>query len=78
MLASACSADPTTMAELAAHRRRSDVKTALRWMHEQFLTARSAAARRVSEHVADEAGGEWAVEVARRFAAALYEAHERR
>jgi hypothetical protein len=67
MLAAACAVDPDAMTELAARRKRSDVRAAVRWMSEQFASPRSAAARRVTDHVGGEEGGEWAFTVAQRF-----------
>lgn len=67
MLASACTSDDDAMTELAARRKRSDVRAAVRWIREQFTSPRAAAARRVTAHVGGEQGGEWAVTVARRF-----------
>jgi hypothetical protein len=71
MLAAACTAEPDAMAQLAAHGRRSDVTAALAWIKSQFGSPRSAASRRVSEHVGSDNGGLWAVDVARRFDEAL-------
>jgi hypothetical protein len=71
MLAAACAEDPAAMRQLATSRRLSEPRRAIRWIGENFTGPRSAAARRMANHVGDESGGEWAVDVAGRFAAAL-------
>ncbi len=74
MLARACAADPDAMGALVRHKKRSDVKSAMRWIGQQFASERSAAAQRVSRHFDDPAAADWAVEVARSFVSALDEA----
>lgn len=71
MLAAACSRDKNAMRQLAGSRSRSDIKQALRWVDGQFSSAQSNTARRVAEHFADDAAGDWAVRVARVFMIAL-------
>ncbi len=71
MLAAACASDDDAMMELSGARRRSDVRSAVRWTSEQFTSPRSAAARRVASHVGSEEGGEWAYAVAQRFSRVL-------
>lgn len=71
MLAAACSTDPSAVAQLAAYRRRSDVKAACGWMASQFTSARSAAPRRVADYTGADEDAEWAVDVARRLGQTL-------
>ncbi|HEY1688980.1 MAG TPA: hypothetical protein VGF95_08970 [Solirubrobacteraceae bacterium] len=72
MLASACAADKDAMSALAAHSRRSDVKSATGWLAKQLADKRSATARRVARHFDDPTAAQWAIEVASSFAAALH------
>lgn len=55
--------------------RRADVRAATGWLRDSFPSTGAAAARRVQEHFAEEAGvgtgGEWAVRTAARFAEVL-------
>lgn len=75
MLAHACTQDEGAIDALRSHRKRSDVKDSIAWITGSFETPTSAAARRVGQHFADEAGidnaAEWAVSVARRFTTLL-------
>jgi hypothetical protein len=75
MLAAACAEQKAGIASLHKHRRRRDVREAIRWMTESFETERTAAARRVERHFESElgqpGGAAWAVGVSRRFQRSL-------
>jgi hypothetical protein len=77
MLAAACAADEPSMTSLHRHRRRKDVRTAIRWITGSFKSETTAAARRVERHFESElgqsGGGAWAVNVSRRFQRSLDE-----
>ena len=75
MLAAAAASDASCLHELKRHRTRSEPRRALRWLRNAFTDARSAAPRRVEQHLLDEygqAGGAvWAVEAVAVFLAAF-------
>jgi hypothetical protein len=71
MLAAACTRDKDGLAALRKHRRRKDVREAIRWMTTSFATEATAAARRVEQHfeaeLSQSGGSAWAVAVSQRF-----------
>ena len=75
MLAAACTADESSVTHLREHRRRKDVRAAIRWLAESFGDAKTAAARRVERHFESElgqsGGGAWAITASKRFMRSL-------
>lgn len=71
MLAAACLQDDAAMDALVAHRRRSDVRAAVKWIGQKFESPRSAEARRVEAYTGAREGAVWSVEVAQRFVSRL-------